>query len=122
MNATKRRISQFKEKQLNLHLELKEPLEKLCDDPKTTVVILSGSHRSVFDEILSLATEHGFLIQTTNKKWIQNLTKRIILDLIVCVKSQAAEWALLRHHVSEDLFGVQICGAFPNIVAGCASC
>nr|GEX09160.1 tRNA-dihydrouridine(47) synthase [NAD(P)(+)]-like [Tanacetum cinerariifolium] len=35
-------------------------------------------------------------------------------------QGQAAEWALLRRHVSEDLFGVQICGAFPDTVARAA--
>lgn len=37
-----------------------------------------------------------------------------------CEQGQAAEWALLRRHVSEDLFGVQICGTFPDTVARAA--
>lgn len=39
---------------------------------------------------------------------------------ILCGQGQAAEWALLRRHASEDLFGVQICGAFPDTVARAA--
>ena len=38
----------------------------------------------------------------------------------MCGQGQAAEWALLRRHASEDLFGVQICGAFPDTVARAA--
>ncbi|PHT59042.1 tRNA-dihydrouridine(47) synthase [NAD(P)(+)]-like [Capsicum baccatum] len=32
------------------------------------------------------------------------------------LQGQASEWALLRRHSSENLFGVQICGAYPDTV------
>ncbi|XP_078166957.1 FMN-linked oxidoreductases superfamily protein isoform X2 [Carex rostrata] len=32
------------------------------------------------------------------------------------LQGQASEWALLRRHPSEDLFGAQICGAYPDTI------
>lgn len=46
-----RRGGQIREMELKLHPDLKEPLKKLCDDPKTTIVVLSGSDRSVLDNV-----------------------------------------------------------------------
>ncbi|XP_071715169.1 alpha,alpha-trehalose-phosphate synthase [UDP-forming] 1-like [Rutidosis leptorrhynchoides] len=85
------RVDQFKEMELNLHPELVEPLKKLCDDPRTTVAVVSGSHRSVLDKIFEdynmwLAAEHGVFIRTANKKWLQNLTDNINLDWIESVQ------------------------------------
>eukprot|EP00899_Mesostigma_viride_P024413 jgi/Mesvir1/5156/Mv15298-RA.1 len=36
------------------------------------------------------------------------------------LQGQASEWALLRRHVSEDIFGVQLCGGYPDAVARAA--
>lgn len=42
---------QIKEMEPKLHPDLKEPLTALCSDPKTTVVVLSGSCRNVLDDV-----------------------------------------------------------------------
>jgi trehalose 6-phosphate synthase/phosphatase len=45
------RGDQIKELELKVHPDLKEPLKKLSDDPKTTIVVLSGSGRAVLDKV-----------------------------------------------------------------------
>lgn len=51
-----RRGGQIREMELKLHPDLKEPLKKICDDSKTTIVVLSGSDRSVLDYVLLLSS------------------------------------------------------------------
>lgn len=46
-----RGLDQIKEMELKLHPKLKEPLKRLCDDPKTTVVVLSGRQRDILDNV-----------------------------------------------------------------------
>jgi tRNA-dihydrouridine synthase 3 len=36
------------------------------------------------------------------------------------LQGQPSEWALLKRHPSEDCFGVQLCGGFPDSMARCA--
>lgn len=51
---------QIKEMELKLRQELKGPLATLCSDPKTTVIVLSGSDRSVLDDV-QLCSQFIFL-------------------------------------------------------------
>lgn len=62
MDTPGRRGDQIKELELKLHPELKEPLRQLCNDPKTTIVVLSGSDRTLLDNVLHLASIHGFYL------------------------------------------------------------
>lgn len=48
-----RRSGQIREMEPRLHPGLKEPLKKLCDDQMTTIVVLSGSDRTILDEVFS---------------------------------------------------------------------
>ncbi|XP_024993063.1 alpha,alpha-trehalose-phosphate synthase [UDP-forming] 1-like [Cynara cardunculus var. scolymus] len=91
VNSSNKRVDQFKDMELKLHPDLEEPLKRLCNDPKTTVVVLSGSHRSVLDKNFGdyniwLAAEHGVFVRTANKKWIQNLPENIHMDWVESVK------------------------------------
>ena len=44
---------QIRDMKLRLHPRLQDVFDTLCCDPKTTIVILSGSERSVLDEVNS---------------------------------------------------------------------
>ncbi|PQP96230.1 alpha alpha-trehalose-phosphate synthase [Prunus yedoensis var. nudiflora] len=50
VDTPERRGDQIKEMELKLHPELKEPLSALCNDPQTTIVVLSGSATYVLDD------------------------------------------------------------------------
>lgn len=44
-------------------------------------------------------------------------------EMAVCtnlLQGQNSEWALVKRHPCEDIFGVQICGSFPDMVGRCA--
>ena len=61
---------------LNLHPELKGPLKALCSDPNTTIVVLSGSSRSVLDKVciyfLTLVSFLGTQVSLTDLVFTQN--------------------------------------------------
>ncbi|KAH9289343.1 hypothetical protein KI387_033460, partial [Taxus chinensis] len=83
---------QIKEMKLSLHPELSDTLSILCSDPKTTIVILSGSERSILDENFKdfnmwLAAENGmFLRRTTKGKWMTTMPEHLNMDWVETVK------------------------------------
>ncbi|XP_059289827.1 alpha,alpha-trehalose-phosphate synthase [UDP-forming] 1-like isoform X1 [Lycium ferocissimum] len=91
VDAQGRRIDQLKEMELKLHPDLKEPLRKLCNDPKTTVVVLSGSDRNVLDENFGeyrmwLAAEHGMFLRLTEGNWMTTMPENLSMDWVDSVK------------------------------------
>ncbi|XP_071690147.1 alpha,alpha-trehalose-phosphate synthase [UDP-forming] 1-like isoform X2 [Rutidosis leptorrhynchoides] len=85
-----RRFDQFKEMEPKLHPEAKEALKRLCEDPKTTVIVLSGCHHSILDKNFGefniwLGAEHGVFLRPPNKKWIRNLPE-VHMDWVDSVK------------------------------------
>ncbi|GFZ00412.1 FMN-linked oxidoreductases superfamily protein [Actinidia rufa] len=102
---------------------LKKDLEKSCSQNETgstTDCIPSETDRS-----LKSHPREKKLIDFREKLYLAPLTtvgnlpfRRVckVLGADVTCVGQASEWALLRRHSSEDLFGVQICGAYPDTV------
>ncbi|XP_047260184.1 LOW QUALITY PROTEIN: alpha,alpha-trehalose-phosphate synthase [UDP-forming] 1-like [Capsicum annuum] len=91
VDAQGRRIDQLKEMELKLHPDLKEPLRKLCSDPKTTIVVLSGSGRNVLDENFGeyrmwLAAEHGMFLRQTEGNWMTTMPENLSMDWVDSVK------------------------------------
>ncbi|GLT80169.1 hypothetical protein SLA2020_516230 [Shorea laevis] len=86
-----RKDSQIKEMELNLRPVFREPLKKLCDDPKTTIIILSGSDRSVLDKNFSnynlwLAAENGMFLRSTAGEWMTTMPECLNMDWVDSVK------------------------------------
>ncbi|KAF0925187.1 hypothetical protein E2562_015603 [Oryza meyeriana var. granulata] len=82
---------QIKEMELKLHPELKGPLRALCEDERTTVIVLSGSDRSVLDENFGefnmwLAAEHGMFLRPTNGEWMTTMPEHLNMDWVDSVK------------------------------------
>ncbi|XXG86564.1 hypothetical protein AAC387_Pa11g1430 [Persea americana] len=86
-----RRSDQIKEMELKLHPDLKEPLAILCDDPKTTIVVLSGSDRQVLDDNFGdynmwLAAENGMFLRRTKGEWMTTMPEHLNMDWVDSVK------------------------------------
>ncbi|KAL2943374.1 Alpha alpha-trehalose-phosphate synthase [UDP-forming] 1 [Bienertia sinuspersici] len=83
-----RGTDQVKDINFKLRPDLKGPLSVLCNDPKSTIVILSGSRRIDLDNNfgeydLWLAAEHGmFLRHTKRGDWMTTMPEHLNLDWI----------------------------------------
>ncbi|RLM98473.1 alpha,alpha-trehalose-phosphate synthase [Panicum miliaceum] len=82
---------QIKEMELKLHPDLKGPLKALCEDENTTVIVLSGSDRSVLDENFGefkmwLAAEHGMFLRPTYGEWMTTMPEHLNMDWVDSVK------------------------------------
>ncbi|KAE9601212.1 putative alpha,alpha-trehalose-phosphate synthase (UDP-forming) [Lupinus albus] len=85
------RGGQIRELELKLHPNLKEHLKKLSDDPKTTLVVLSGSARDVMDKNFSdynmwLAAENGMFLRLTTGEWMTTMPENLTMDWVDSVK------------------------------------
>ncbi|XP_040863584.1 alpha,alpha-trehalose-phosphate synthase [UDP-forming] 1 isoform X3 [Glycine max] len=81
----------FKERELTVHPELKQPLAELCSDPKTTVVVLSGSCRTVLDENFKeydiwLAAENGMFLNPSKGEWMTTMPEQLNMEWVDSVK------------------------------------
>ncbi|KAK1439666.1 hypothetical protein QVD17_05486 [Tagetes erecta] len=83
---------QIREMDIKLHPDLKEPLKKLCNDPKTTIVVLSGSDRTVLDENFGeynnmwLAAENGMFLRSTSGDWMTTMPEHSNMEWVDSVK------------------------------------
>ncbi|KAK1399198.1 Alpha,alpha-trehalose-phosphate synthase (UDP-forming) [Heracleum sosnowskyi] len=82
---------QIRAMELKLHPDLKEPLLELCKDPKTTVVVLSGSDRNILDENFGeynmwLAAENGMFLRATKGEWMTTMPEHLNMEWVDSVK------------------------------------
>ncbi|MED6171675.1 threalose-6-phosphate phosphatase [Stylosanthes scabra] len=86
-----KRGDQYKEIELTVHPELKQPLKELCRDPKTTIVVLSGSGRAVLDENFKeydmwLAAENGMFLNPSKGEWMTTMPEQLNMEWVDSVK------------------------------------
>ncbi|XP_019425776.1 PREDICTED: alpha,alpha-trehalose-phosphate synthase [UDP-forming] 1-like isoform X1 [Lupinus angustifolius] len=86
-----RKGDQYKEMEPTVHPELKQPLIELCHDPKTTVVVLSGSGRTVLDENFKeydmwLAAENGMFLNPSKGEWMTTMPEQLNMEWVDSVK------------------------------------
>lgn len=88
---SRRGHDQIKEMKLRLHPDLGETLSVLCKDPKTTIVVLSGSERNVLDENFGelnmwLAAENGMFLRHTKGEWMITMPEYLNMEWMESVK------------------------------------
>ncbi|KAL6196653.1 hypothetical protein ACLB2K_032267 [Fragaria x ananassa] len=87
VDTPERRGDQIKEMELKLHPDLIEPLTALCNDPNTTIVVLSGSDRNVLDENFGeldmwLAAENGMFLRATKGQWMTTMPEHLNMEWV----------------------------------------
>ncbi|KAG8502364.1 hypothetical protein CXB51_000321 [Gossypium anomalum] len=85
------RSDQIREKNPNLHPELKEHLTVLCNDKKTTIVVLSGSKSEVLDKNFAeydmwLAAENGMFLRHTKGDWMTTMPEHLNMEWVDSLK------------------------------------
>ncbi|XP_052887098.1 alpha,alpha-trehalose-phosphate synthase [UDP-forming] 1-like isoform X2 [Gossypium arboreum] len=85
------RSDQIREKNPNLHPELKEHLTALCNDKKTTIVVLSGSKSEVLDKNFAeydmwLAAENGMFLRHTKGDWMTTMPEHLNMEWVDSLK------------------------------------
>ncbi|RID57838.1 hypothetical protein BRARA_F01188 [Brassica rapa] len=115
--------SQNEELDLKLNEKLKGTLKALCNDPKTTVVVLSRSGRNILDKVFGeykiwLAAENGMFLRDPSGEWVTNMPQDMKnLDWVHGVKNgfkyftdrtprsffEASETSLVWNHECADV-------------------
>ncbi|KAM1805271.1 hypothetical protein ACFX12_031044 [Malus domestica] len=91
VDTPERRGDQIKEMELKLHPKLKETLSALCNDPTTTIVVLSGSERHVLDDNFGeldmwLAAENGMFLRLTKGEWMTTMPEHVNMEWVNSVE------------------------------------
>ena len=87
---------------LKVHPELKGPLATLCNDPKTTIVVLSGSRRDILDDVF-----HQSCLLLRICFWINSFCVECLLGVILWAKlgfQKVFVQSNLRHQIRTSPF------------------
>jgi len=83
--SVERKGDQYQETELTMHPEYKQPLTERDSDPKTTVVVISGSVRPVLDRNFNeydtwLSAKNGIFLNPSEGEWVTIMPEQLNIE------------------------------------------
>ncbi|CAN6443577.1 unnamed protein product [Victoria cruziana] len=127
-SPARRGADQIKEMELTLHPDLKEPLTILCSDPRTTIVVLSGSDRNILDLNFGdynmwLAAENGMFLRLTKGEWMTTMPEHLNMDWVESVQdvfeyfTERTPRSYVEVRETSLVWNYKYAGGFENVIA-----